>query len=166
MKQVRSGIHWKLQIVLTKCDLVERDDLARRISIIHREISEALPGFSNMLPIMTVSGLERKGILELQKELAALIPPELSTLASLPDTKKAIPSVNVAAVDPVAKSKQTTQQELGSNPRLNRESVIRRTVSTSIHGQPGSSGNRRKSFGKEANASSRTGRSKGQKEHN
>jgi GTP-binding protein EngB required for normal cell division len=69
----RAGIHWKLQIVLTKCDLVPRADLARRCVIIRNELTEALPGFSNMLPIMFVSGNELKGIVELQRELASLV---------------------------------------------------------------------------------------------
>ena len=29
---------WKLQIVLTKCDLVERNDLARRMAAVHGQL--------------------------------------------------------------------------------------------------------------------------------
>ena len=113
MKQIRAGIHWKLQIVLTKCDLLERADIARRITVIRNELTDALPGFSNMLPIMTVSGLERKGIIELQKELASLVPQDAARLSS--------PVSAPAAID------GSTE---GRNPPANR-SPVRSTSSQS-----------------------------------
>ena len=64
---------WKLQIVLTKCDLVERADIARRVKLIRDDLSEYFPGLASNLPIMLVSGRECKGIIELQKDLASLV---------------------------------------------------------------------------------------------
>jgi hypothetical protein len=87
-RELKKSIFWKLQVVLTKCDLVERSDLARRIRKTQDEINEALPGFGNMLPIMTVSSVENKGIVELQRELASLVtskaPPPKSAPPSIP----------------------------------------------------------------------------------
>ena len=37
-------------------------------------MNDWLPGIGSNLPIMAVSGYENKGILELQKELASLVP--------------------------------------------------------------------------------------------
>ena len=73
----RYSFGWKLQLVLTKSDLVERFDLARRIQLLNQKMSELLPGFSSSLPILAISGKERKGVVELQRELAALVPPKL-----------------------------------------------------------------------------------------
>lgn len=77
----RSNIHWKLQIVVTKCDLVDRLELARRIQIISDTASEMLPGFGTPLPIIAVSGKFGNGIVELKKELGSLVPcpPQWST---------------------------------------------------------------------------------------
>ena len=72
----RYSFGWKLQLVLTKCDLVERFDLARRMQLLNQQMSELLPGFSSSLPIIAVSGKDRKGIVELQRDLAALVPPK------------------------------------------------------------------------------------------
>jgi len=71
-------IHWKLQICLTKADLVERTDLARRIQVVNDSLSEWLPTSGDIdcgnLSVMVVSGLERKGISELQREIAVVMP--------------------------------------------------------------------------------------------
>ena len=72
----KGGMQWKLQIVFTKCDLVERMELARRLQIMNTSWSEVLPGFVSSLPILAVSGKDRNGVLELQKELAAVVPPK------------------------------------------------------------------------------------------
>lgn len=69
-------VTWKLQIVMTKCDLVERTELARRLQVVSRGMSDLLPGFSSSLPIVVVSGKERRGVLDLQKELSALVAPK------------------------------------------------------------------------------------------
>lgn len=75
-----------IQIVLTKCDLVTQVDLARRVGQVREQLSDSLRRESSTLPVMLVSaraGLgfnnirgnqARGGILELQKELAALCP--------------------------------------------------------------------------------------------
>ncbi len=75
-----------IQICLTKCDLVSQADLARRVLQVRQDFSDALRRQPSSLPIMLVSakaGLgfnnlrnDRAcgGILELQRELAALVP--------------------------------------------------------------------------------------------
>jgi len=76
-----------IQVVLTKCDLVQQKDLARRVVQVKRQLSESLIRESKgNLPIMLVSakaGLgynnirgsrARGGILELQRELASIAP--------------------------------------------------------------------------------------------
>ncbi len=74
-----------IQLVLTKCDLVSQNDLARRVVQSRSQLSSVLWREPSALPIMLVSaraGLgfnnirgnrARGGILELQKELAALV---------------------------------------------------------------------------------------------
>ncbi len=48
---------WKLQIVLTKCDLIERTELCRRVQVLTKEIHAKLPSvFKNELPIVILSG--------------------------------------------------------------------------------------------------------------
>jgi len=75
-----------IQIVLTKCDLVTQSDLARRVVLVREQLSDSLRREPSALPVMLVSakaGLgfnnvrgnrARGGILELQRELAALVP--------------------------------------------------------------------------------------------
>ena len=75
-----------IQIVLTKCDLVSQNDLARRVVEMKSELSGVLKREPSALPIMLVSARAgvgfnnvrnnkaRGGILELQRELAALVP--------------------------------------------------------------------------------------------
>lgn len=75
LRGLKVNMRWKLQVVLTKCDLVDRADLARRIQLVADELSEALPGLGNMLPIIPVCGQDGCGVIELQKELASLVSP-------------------------------------------------------------------------------------------
>lgn len=75
-----------IQIVLTKCDLVSQNDLARRAVQAKSQLSSVLRREPSALPIMIVSARAgvgfnnvrgnraRGGILELQRELAALVP--------------------------------------------------------------------------------------------
>lgn len=71
-------VQWTMQIVLTKCDMVERSELARRMQLLRQDIDALLPGFEATIAIIPVSGKHKKGIIELQKELAALVPPKAS----------------------------------------------------------------------------------------
>jgi len=80
-----------IQIVLTKCDLVSQSDLARRVVQVRQQLSDCLRREPSQLPVMLVSALTGKssnhvinnkacgGILELQKNLASLVPKERST---------------------------------------------------------------------------------------
>jgi len=75
-----------IQIILTKCDLVKQADLARRVVVVRQQLSDFLIREPSSLPVMLVSaraGLGfnnvRKetplgGVLELQRELASLVP--------------------------------------------------------------------------------------------
>jgi GTP-binding protein EngB required for normal cell division len=96
-----------IQVVLTKCDLVQQKDLARRVVQVKRQLSDSLVRESKgALPVMLVSakaGLgynnirgsrARGGILELQRELASIAPrPKL--IMNMIKTKKPIaPVVN------------------------------------------------------------------------
>eukprot|EP01041_Mallomonas_annulata_P012199 gene12199-25628_t len=77
--RTRTKFHWKLQIVLTKCDMVSRSDIAKIILLIKQRLrgdQGILPDYEiSTLPVVPVSGYLRRGVVELQKELAALIPP-------------------------------------------------------------------------------------------
>lgn len=73
-KKSPADIKWKLQVVLTKCDLVERMTLARRIQHLRETLDDFLPGtLSTSLPIMPVSCYEGGGVLQLKSELGALV---------------------------------------------------------------------------------------------
>jgi len=75
-----------IQIVLTKCDLVSQNDLARRVVQTRQRLSDLLRREPSALPVMLVSAKAgigfgnirgrraRGGILELQRELAGLVP--------------------------------------------------------------------------------------------
>ena len=75
-----------IQIVLTKCDLVKQTELARRVVIVRKQLSDFLIREPSSLPVMVVSaraGLGFNnvrnetplgGVLELQRELASLVP--------------------------------------------------------------------------------------------
>lgn len=74
-----------IQMVLTKCDLVSQEDLARRVVQTRQQLSELLWRETSALPVMLVSakagigygningGRAMGGILELQRELAGLV---------------------------------------------------------------------------------------------
>jgi len=92
-----------LQIVLTKCDLVSQLDLARRVVLVKQELSELLAREPSSLPVMLVSAkpgvgfnnVRRHrvlgGVLELQRELAALVPePKVSSQKSKKSTDSKI----------------------------------------------------------------------------
>jgi GTP-binding protein len=76
-----------IQLVLTKCDLVHQVDLARRTVQVREQLAESLRREPSLLPIMLISAKpgvgfnnvkgERAlgGVLELQREIAAIIPP-------------------------------------------------------------------------------------------
>lgn len=65
-----------IQIVLTKCDLVHQSDLARRVVQVRKQLSDCLIREPSALPVMMVSAQiqGQAGVLELQKELASLVP--------------------------------------------------------------------------------------------
>lgn len=75
-----------IQLVLTKCDLVSQNDLARRVIQVKEQFSSIFKRQPSSLPVMLVSakaglgfnnirkGNAKGGILELQRELAALVP--------------------------------------------------------------------------------------------
>ena len=70
-----------IQIVLTKCDLVNQMDLCRRCSQVREQLADVLHREPSSLSVMFVSARASLlgGILELQKELAALVPRHKST---------------------------------------------------------------------------------------
>lgn len=78
-----------IQLVLTKCDLVPQADLARRVQLVREQLADSLRREASRLPIMLVSARAvignnrdvkpRGGLLELQRELAALVPSEERT---------------------------------------------------------------------------------------
>ena len=75
-----------IQIILTKCDLVPQIDLACRVIQVREELSDILIREPSSLPVMLVSAkaglgfnnIRRQralgGVLELQRELSALVP--------------------------------------------------------------------------------------------
>mmetsp|Transcript_6117 Transcript_6117/g.8652 ORF Transcript_6117/g.8652 Transcript_6117/m.8652 type:complete len:215 (-) Transcript_6117:5-649(-) len=75
-----------IQVVLTKCDLVSQPDLARRVVQVRQQLSDSLRRQPSSLPVMLVSAKAgigfnniqnnraTGGVLELQRELAALVP--------------------------------------------------------------------------------------------
>ena len=75
-----------IQVVLKKCDLCIQDDLARRVVQVREQHSEILRHEPNSLPFMLVSaksglgynnirdGIDKGRLMELQQELAALVP--------------------------------------------------------------------------------------------
>lgn len=88
-KSIHKMLGWKLQIVVTKCDLVDRVELCKRIQYIHSQIEEMTGSLyldeegrkfpllllDTRMPIIPISGYKNQGIQDLQKELAALVPP-------------------------------------------------------------------------------------------
>jgi GTP-binding protein len=62
-----------IQIVLTKCDMVTQQDLARRVVRTREELMEALSREPGKLPTMLVSAKgDKRGIIDLQKAIAGL----------------------------------------------------------------------------------------------
>lgn len=62
-----------VQLVLTKCDLVPQDDLARRVVQARQQLSDTLIREASQLPVMLCSARSQmEGILEIQKELASM----------------------------------------------------------------------------------------------
>ncbi len=58
-----SKLHWKIQIVLTKCDLVERMKLCKLMSILKEDILERFPSrFIHDVPIVPISVKDEKGV--------------------------------------------------------------------------------------------------------
>ena len=47
-------VKWKLQVVLTKCDLVERFELARRIQVIKQKVSPILSHTAAVITVMAM----------------------------------------------------------------------------------------------------------------
>ena len=75
-----------IQLILTKSDLVTQNDLARRMVQVRQQLSDSLIREPSSLPVMLCSAkaglgfnnvrneVPRGGILEIQRELAALVP--------------------------------------------------------------------------------------------
>jgi GTP-binding protein len=77
MKMLSKHLGWKLQIVLTKGDLVERAELCKRITAVSQAIEEKVPSlYHSMLPTLALSAKDLKGVEEMQRDLAAIIPPQ------------------------------------------------------------------------------------------
>lgn len=76
-KLLSQHLGWKLQIVLTKCDLVDRSELCRRITDVSNTLSDRLPAlYHSMLPTLALSAMQLRGVQEMQRDLAALVPPK------------------------------------------------------------------------------------------
>jgi hypothetical protein len=61
------------QVILTKCDLVLRKDLVRRVTQVREQLNEVTPRETRM-PVLMVSALYDKAVTDIQKELAGLAP--------------------------------------------------------------------------------------------
>jgi GTP-binding protein EngB required for normal cell division len=71
----RWPLTWKLQVVLTKCDLLERTDLARTLQDVRQTMFDIIPSrLCSDLPVLPISGLANKGTKELLADLASLVP--------------------------------------------------------------------------------------------
>jgi GTP-binding protein len=67
-------LSWKLQIVITKCDLIERGELCKRIQLLKYQLVNKMPSYLyNDLAIIPVSGKEMTGFPHLHKELISQI---------------------------------------------------------------------------------------------
>lgn len=93
-KVLPKKLSWKLQVVFTKCDTIERRLLCKKMMLLEEEMRKLFPAwlFDGDMPVIGVSGLERHGILALQRELAALVaqPSRPSASASTVSTGKKI----------------------------------------------------------------------------
>eukprot|EP01033_Poteriospumella_lacustris_P002802 gene2801-2036_t len=75
-KAALKKLSWKVQIVLTKCDLVERVALCRQMMLLKEDYAELVPPkLQSDLPIVPLSGRDSSGVTALQQELSALVPP-------------------------------------------------------------------------------------------
>jgi len=61
----------KLQVVLTKCDLLSRHELAKCVTVLRSDLSTLVPR-EVKLPTLMLSGRSGQGVTELKKELGAL----------------------------------------------------------------------------------------------
>jgi GTP-binding protein len=108
-----------IQIVLTKCDLVTQVDLAKRVAQVRQSLSDFFRREPSQLPVMMVSAKAgigynnivgqraRGGILELQKELAALAVTKLSNRQKMDDRATTTSVQNVK--DKSTKESKATQ---------------------------------------------------------
>ena len=62
-----------MQVVLTKCDLVDAVDLARRVVQVQDDLHDVLRRQTSRLPVLLTSATKQNGILAVQKELASLV---------------------------------------------------------------------------------------------
>jgi hypothetical protein len=118
--------------------LVERTDLARRIHVINDTLSEWLPTSGDIncgsLPIMVVSGFENKGIVELQREIASVVPAlEASTSADENKMQEKIVRFSKLGGNPIwdASTKHIQSQKGGVNHKnfAGRYTKIRKSMS-------------------------------------
>lgn len=90
----RRALSWKLQVVLTKCDLVERSELARRVHLVREQLDHRFTTLRvSSMPVLMLSALEGRGVLELHRDLASLVPPSASGNSATP------PSSSTASSD-------------------------------------------------------------------
>lgn len=67
-------LSWKLQIVFTKADLVERQELSKRILLLQEDLKKKINlKFFKLDSIIILSGLKNQGVIELKKELKKLV---------------------------------------------------------------------------------------------
>lgn len=103
----------KLQVVLTKCDMVTREDLARRFLLMKQQLDEVLPRESR-LPVMMVSASKGQGVAELRRDLAALIPAPL--IQDLEHRNEALRAAGGRAPSPPSASAPPTRPSSPSAP--------------------------------------------------
>lgn len=72
----------KLQVIMTKCDLVQRMELVRRITQVRQHLNEATPR-ETRLPVLMVSALTDKAVDDIRKELAGMAPQRVSKADAL-----------------------------------------------------------------------------------
>jgi GTP-binding protein len=118
-----------IQIVLTKCDLVDQTFLCRQIAQVREQLSDCLVREPSQLPIMMVSaragvGYNRfvgskalGGVLELQKELAALVPAALEKQNRELEREEEIEKKRTVERDGVRKMRKRTAPTRSIGPR-------------------------------------------------
>lgn len=124
---------WKLQIVLTKCDLVDRPELCRRITDVSRTVSDKLPAlYHSMLPVLALSAQEKKGVQEMQRDIAALVPPrweedpDIKKNKELHDVRKIKKDSTETAVHNHNRAKFTIKKE-GSESKLGKFGIFNKS---------------------------------------